>query len=143
MAIIDTYKKIVELCAATSGIASAPEALPLALPEAGLPLALVVVGSATWNEHARGLYRQVRNYTIEVYVRPVAEGVIPDEGYKACLAPLFNLGRTFVTRPTLDNTVDHVGTRGEFDDSGVTILEFAGRQYRGFRLQLNVTEKAT
>ena len=145
MTIATTYAKIVELTAATSGITLAPTALPIALPEAGLPLALVIVGPATWNQHASGLYRQVRTYTINVYVKPVAEGVTPDEGYKASLTPLYNLGRTFVQNWTLDSTVDTIGVGGrpEFADSGVQVLSYAGRDYHGFTLTLQVTEKAT
>lgn len=144
MTIVATYSKIVELVAATSGIAFAPEELPLALSEADLPCALVRVGGATWNEHAIGLYRQVRTYYVDCYVKPVAEGVVPDEGYKACLGPLYNLGRTFVQNGTLDGTVDHIGTRGEFSDSGVRAdMALAGRTCFGFTVTLQVTEKAT
>ncbi len=145
MTIAATYSKIVSLVSGTSGIAFAPEELPLSLSEADLPCALTLVGPASWNEHARGLYRQVRTYTINVYVRPVAEGVVPDEGYKACLTPLYNLGRTFVTNWTLDGEVDQIGEgdRPEFNDSGVRQLEFAGRAYHGFSLTLVVTEKAS
>ncbi len=147
MTIAATYTKIISLVSGTSGIAFAPEELPLSLSEADLPCALTLVGPATWNEHARGLYRQVRTYTINCYVRPVAEGVVPDEGYKACLTPLYNLGRTFVRNVTLDGEVDHIGSgRLEdpmFNDSGVRPMEFAGRAYHGFSLTLVVTEKAT
>ncbi len=145
MTITTTYTKLVDLVEATSGINSAPDALPLALPETLLPIALVIVGPASWNEHAVGLYRQVRTYTINVFVKPVAEGVTPDEGYKACLTPLYNLGRTFVQNWTLDGTVDQigVGARPEFADSGVRVLEYAGRAYHGFSITLQVTEKAS
>lgn len=145
MTIVATYAKIVSLTAATSGIKTAPEVLPGSIPVTDLPLALCSVGPATWNEHAVGLYRQVRTYTINVYVRPVAEGVTPDEGYKACLTPLYNLGRTFVQNWTLDGTVDQigVGSRPEFTDSGVRPLAYAGQDYHGFSITLQLTEKAS
>ena len=144
MAITDTYSKIVELARVTDGIEYAPEVLPLVLSEADLPCVLTRVGAATWNEHAVGLYRQVRTYVLDCYVAPVAEGLEPDEGYKKCLAPLYELGRTFVQKMTLDGTVDQVGvgSRPEFRDSGVVVLPFAGRNYYGFQVTLEITEKA-
>lgn len=147
MTISATYTKIASLTAATSGIGSAPEAMPIALPEStgGFPFSQVLVGPASWNEHASGLYRQVRTYSINVYVKAVSEGVTPDEGYKACLTPLYNLGRTFVQNMTLDGVADGVGTgdRPEFQDSGVTVLTYAGRDYHGFTLTMEITEKAS
>lgn len=142
MTIAATYSKIVELVAGTSGIALAQEELPISLTESDLPCALVRVGAGTWNEHATGLYRQVRTYYVDVYVRPIAEGVVPDEGYKACLTPLHNLGWTFVTNMDLDGVVDGIG--GGFSDTGVkTLIHSGGREYYGFTLTLNITEKAT
>lgn len=145
MTIAATYSQIVSLVAGTSGIEFAPEELPMSLSEADLPCALCLVGPATWNEHASGLYRQVREYRVNVYVRPVGEGVVPDEGYKACLTPLYNVGRTFVEDMTLGGTVDHLGSgdRSEFRDGGVAVLEYAGRAYHGFTVTFEVTEKAS
>ena len=145
MTIATTYAKIVDLVEATSGIKTAPDALLGSIPPTDLPLALTLAGPATWNEQAVGLYRQVRTYTINVYVQPVGEGITPDEGYKACLTPLYNLGRTFVQNPTLDGTVDQIGVgeRAAFSDSGVRVLTYAGQDYHGFAVTLQVTEKAT
>jgi hypothetical protein len=144
MTIATTYTKIVSLVSGTSGIGLCKEELTRQLSEADLPHAQVKVGPATWNEHAVGLYRQVRSYAITVYVRPVAEGVEPDEGYKACLTPLYNLGRTFVTNWTLDGEEDQIGEgdRPTFDDGGVQVLNFGGIDYYGFAITLLLTEKA-
>lgn len=145
MTIAATYSTIVALVAATSGIKSAPTMLPGSIAASDLPLALTLVGGATWNEHASGLYRQVRTYTINCYVQPVGEGITPDEGYKDCLTPLYNLGRTFVQDWTLSGTVDQIGVgdRPVFTDSGVAVLTYAGQAYHGFTVTLQVTEKAT
>ena len=146
MTIAATYSKIVSLAAGTSGIGLAPETLPSSLPLDGLPIVLTRVGSASWNEHASGLYRQVRTYYVDCYVQPVAEGIEPDEGYKACLTPLYNLGRTFVQNWTLENTVDQIGVgdRPEFEDSGVrSDMGYAGTAYHGFTITLQITEKST
>lgn len=149
MAITDTYAKLVALNAASSGITLAPAELPLSINDDQLPIVLTIVGPASWNQHAAGLYRQQRSYTIRCFVKPVGEGLGPDEGYKLCLAPLYALGRTYVTNVTLDGTVDHIGLRGEFRDSGVINgtqdprMVFAGTAYYGFDLTLEITEKAT
>ncbi len=146
MTIAATYSKIVALTAATAGIGLCKEELTRQLSEADLPHAQVTVGPATWNEHASGLYRSVRTYTITVYGPPVAQGVEPDEGYKACLVPLQNLGWTFVTNWTLDGEVDQIGEgdRPTFSDSGVlSNLDFGGIIHYGFRITLAVTEKAS
>jgi len=145
MTIAATYTKIVSLVSGTSGIALCKEELTRQVSEADLPHAQVMVGPASWNEHASGLYRQVRTYTIRTYVRPIAQGVEPDEGYKACLTPLYNLGRTFVANWTLDDTVDQIGEgdRPIFSDNGVEVLNFDGIDHYGFTLTLMVTEKAT
>lgn len=144
MTIATTYSKIVSMVAGTNGIESAPEELPNTLPQAGFPLALTRVGGASWNEHAVGLYRQVRTYYVDVFVQPTAQGIVRDEGYKKCLTPLYNLGRTFVQDLTLGGTVDQVGSRGDFQDSGVrTDMDFGGIAYYGFTLTLQVTEKAS
>jgi hypothetical protein len=66
-----------------------------------------------------------------------------DAGYSACLAPLHALGRTYIEDTTLGGTVDGIGTRGDFEDSGVQVLTWAGNDYHGFTLTLRITEKAT
>lgn len=143
MTILATYTKLCALNAASSGIVTAPTAIPPALFEGDLPCCLTKVGPSGWNEQAVGLYRQTRTYYIDCFVKSVGEGLSPDDGYQACLAPLYALGRTYVTNPTLDNTVDHIGDNGEFTDGGLTMLEYAGTKYHGFRVTLEITEKAT
>lgn len=149
MTITATYAKLVALNAASSGITTAPSELPGSIPDDALPCVLTIVGPASWNQHAVGLYRQVRTYTLRCFVKPVGQGLGPDEGYKLCLAPLYALGRTYVQNPTLDGEVDHIGLRGEFRDSGVINgtqdprMVLAGTAYYGFDLTLDITEKAS
>ncbi len=143
MTIATTYAKLVALAAASSGITSAPTGLPAQLTEDMLPCAVTIVGQASWNEHAIGLYRQVRTYEQRVFVRPVAQGDTLDAGYAACMAPLYALGRTYVEDMTLGGAVDMVGSRGDFADSGVKVLTWAGTDYHGFALTLRITEKSS
>jgi hypothetical protein len=143
LSIVSTYATLCSLAAGTSGITSAPTGLPDQLTDDMLPCVITVVGAATWNEHAQGLYRQVRTYEQRCFVRPVAQGATLDAGYAACLAPLYNLGRTYVANLDLDGTVDMLGTRGDFNDLGVQVLAWAGTEYHGFTIRLLVTEKAT
>jgi hypothetical protein len=141
--IATTYDTLVSLAAGTSGIVTATTGLPNTLSDDMLPCVVTVVGPAEWNEHASGLYRQVRSYEQRVFVKAVTQGASLDNGYAACLTPLYNLGRTYVEDTTLGGTVDMLGTRGDFVDSGVAILSWAGTDYHGFTLTLRITEKAS
>lgn len=143
MTIAATRSKIITMAAASSGIASAPTGLPSQLDNEHLPCAIVIVGPAQWNEHAVGLYRQVRTYEVRTLVTPVALGATLDEGYSKCVAPLYAMGRTFVEDGTLGGTVDMIGDRGDFADGGVQVLTWAGTDYHGFVITLRVTEKST
>lgn len=150
MAITDTYDQIVSMVGDTSGIVTASTAFPTQINEGDLPLSWVAVGPAVWSEQASGLYRQQRTYTITTLVQPVALGVDRDEGYRACLTPLYNVGRTFVTDPTLSSTVDHIGNDREYlRDGGVSNggvdprLQWGGTNYWGFVHTMDVVEKAT
>jgi hypothetical protein len=143
MTIAATYLKLCALAAATSDIKTAPTGIPNQINANELPCVITIVGRAEWNEHAVGLYRQVRTYEQRCFVKAVAQGATLDEGYSACLAPLYALGRTYVQDGTLGGTVDMIGTRGDFGDSGVQTLQWAGTDYHGFTVTLSVTEKAT
>ena len=70
MTIAATYAKLVSLAAGTSGITRAPGGLPDTLTDDMLPCAVTIVGPASWNEHAVGLYRQVRTYEQRVLRAP-------------------------------------------------------------------------
>ncbi len=142
MTISTTMTKLISVTAASSGITTAPSVLPPVLNSVDLPCAIIRPGSAQWNEHADGLYRQVRTYEITVYVKPVAQGKGIDEGVQACLAPMQALGRAFLDNPTLDHTVDIV--RQPFADTGVrSDLDYAGTPYHGFQFELDITEKTS
>lgn len=143
MTIAATFAKIIELVGESSGIVTATTTIPNVINESDLPLATVVVGPAEWNEHAVGFFRQVRTYTVKVFVKPVNSGLRLDDGYQATLPILYAVGDTFVRNPCLDNTVDLLGTRGDFTDSGVTILQFGEVSYHGFEVTLRVVEKTT
>lgn len=141
MTIATTYAKLVALAAASSGITFAPSGLPDTITEDMLPCVVTTVGEATWNEHANGLYRQVRTYQQQVFVRPITQGMGIDAGYSACLAPMQALGNTYVQDITLGGLVDQVGERGDFADGGLQVLTWAGTPYHGFIVTLRVTEK--
>lgn len=140
MTIAATYAQICSMAAGTTGITSAPAYLVDQITDDMLPYVMVVVGQATWNQHASGLYRQVRTYELRCFVKPVAQGASVDEGYSACLAPLYNLGRTFVMSNSLGGTVDQTNSQA---DTGVQKLTFADVDFHGFTLTLGVTEKAS
>lgn len=142
MSIATTYAKLCALNATATGINYAPTNVPMVINESELPIAITEAGPATWNEHANGLYRQFRTYTIRVYVKPIGQG-IGDEGYQNSLPILDALGSIYVRNPTLDSTVDHIGDMGEFSDSGIVLMDFGEMKYYGFTITLNVTEKST
>ena len=141
MSVTAIYEKLCSVNLGSSGILTAPTAIPTALNESELPCAITIPGPAEWNEHAVGFHRQVRTYIIRVYVKPVALGKGVDEGYQACLAPLNALGLKYLDDLSLGNTVDEI--RQPFTDSGIQVLEYAGVAYHGFEFKLEVTEKST
>jgi len=143
VSIATTLTKLQTFNLASSGIASAPAVLPAQLADYVLPCALTFVGPAGWNEHAIGLKRQARMFYIRVYVKPVSQGISLNEGYQACVPILEALGNTYLEDPTLGNTIDHIGTRGEFRDGGIGVLEYAGVPYHGFQLDIEVVDKTT
>mgnify|MGYP001562927730 CR=1 FL=1 len=148
MTIDAAYTALCSIVRASSGIVTCTTGLPSALSAGELPRAIVRVGPAAWNAHTAGtgLMRSVRTYYIEVYVKPVSQGLGVDEGYYACLAPLEALGKTLLGNQNLDGTVEQVGQgdRPQFTDTGVAILAFGeGYTYRGFTMTLPVTEKTT
>lgn len=141
MSVTGTLTQLRSIALASSGIVSAPADLPGVLNTVNLPCAIIRPGPAQWNEHAQGLYRQIRTYAIEVYVAPTGQGAGIDQGFQACLAPLNALGRTFLDNYSLNNTVDEV--RQPFRDSGVVVLTYGSTPYHGFVLEIDVTEKST
>lgn len=145
MTIASTWSKIVSMVAASSGIVTCSASLPAVVNNADLPLAYVTVGPGAWNEHAEGLKRQVRTYTVSVLVKPVALGLYPDEGYQAAMPILNALGNVFLDDPTFGDTIDQLGSgsRPQFTDGGVGVLKFAETDYFGCAMQLQVTEKGT
>jgi len=78
-----TYAKLCSVVAASSGIVACSTSLPTQINDATLPRAVILPGAAEWNEHASGLKRQIRTYTIRVYVKAVAQGLGYDEGFTA------------------------------------------------------------
>lgn len=141
MTVATTYAQIQALVAASSGIVSAPTAMPTALNDPDLPCGICIPGQATWEEHAVGLFRQNRLYTLRVFVKPISQGAGLDEGYQLVLPILQAIGDTFNRDPTLTNTVDHIDN---IRDSGVRgDMEYAGAVYHGFELSFTVTEKST
>ncbi len=145
MTVLATYQKVQSINAGSSGIVSAPTAMPSVLSPVDLPCALTFPGPAVWNEHAVGLHRQERTYAVRVYVKPVSEGKGVDEGFQAVMPIMQALAHTYMGNPTLDNTVDHVGSgdRTWVEDAGVQVLEFAGVAYHGFELKIPIIEKGT
>lgn len=147
MTIAATHTALCSVVAGSSGIVSAPTAMPTALNAAELPCAIVIPGPCRWNEHAIGLYRQERTYYVNVFVLPVAQGQGVDEGFQKALPILHALGYTLLQNPDLNDTVDRIGSddgRTSFTDGGIRgDMGFAGTEYHGFQVVLPVIEKAT
>lgn len=141
MTVASLYATLVTTVGGSSGIAKCPTELPASLNANDLPVALVLAGPAQWNAHAIGLRRQIRTWTVRVFVKPVALGIGVDEGYKACFAPLNALGHTFLADLSLGNTIDEI--RQPFQDSGVKVLEYGNIEYHGFEFSLDITDKTT
>ena len=139
MTLLMTYAKIQEIAAAIDGINSAPTVMPGSLTGEHLPIALCFPGPAEWKEQAVGFFRQDRTMYLRVFVRPIATGDGPDEGFQEVLPLLQVVGDTFNRNMSLDNTVDHI--QAIFDGGVRGDMDFAGVAYHGFELSFQVTIK--
>jgi len=139
---IEAIKAVVS--SGSTGIRRVCPPYPGSLNAADLPCCVVVPGEAAWNEHAGKLYRQGRTYSLRYYVKPVGQGKGVTDGAEQCFPLLQQQGYAFVSNPSLDDQVDHIGQQGEFADSGLRgDMEYAGVFYHGFELQISVVEKGS
>lgn len=127
-----------------AGIVAAPTALPASLNTADLPFVWTLPGPATWSAQAAGLKRHSRDYIVRVYVEPLGQQIL-DETYQRILTFIQLFADAYYADVTLGNVLAHLGddSKGQFEDSGVTTLEYAGHQYRGVEFTVPAVEKVT
>lgn len=128
--------------ASISGVTSAPTAIPGALNTAALPTVIMLPGPGEWlnltTDHT--LARQVRDYHVNVYVAPIAQGEGIDEGYQTTLTLLQLFGDEYVSDITGGGAFEQMRI---IRDTGHTVLRYADIDYHGFTFILNVKEKPT
>lgn len=127
---------------AISGVTTAPTAVPGALNTADLPMVLMLPGSASWLNLTtdQTLGRQQRDYLVQVYVAPIAQGQGVDEGYQDVVTLLQSFGATYVADITGGGAFEQMRI---IRDSGHQVLQYAGVDYHGFIYTLTIKEKPT
>ena len=144
----DTVKEIVtdiqSMLAALTGVnyAPAPASYPDALNSAQLPTVLTWPGEGEWTMQAMDLSRQNRIWQVNVYVTAVAE----DRGIGGQMVKLVDLlqdiGETFVAEKENASPLGgYVEQIGDMTDSGLVVLTYAGKDYRGFVFTIETVNK--
>jgi len=127
--------------ATVTGITTAPTDIPPLINAADLPMAIVWPGACSWSQASYGLKKQLRTYTIRVYVKEVGLDRPVRAGVDAVLPIMEQLGSDLLDDPTLGGTVDTLQIQeNEMTDGGVTILTYpyqdAKIQYWGFEMNV-------
>jgi hypothetical protein len=141
MTIQTTITELQKLNRVVEGIRSAPDKYPAALNTANLPLCLTWPGSGVYSPLVtRALKRKMeRTYSVRVYLEPVGQSntSIPFETGVGLLDSFLTL---YMENRTLANGYIQIQ---RIEDSGLIAggeLTYAGIEYRGFVLRLNVIE---
>lgn len=150
MTISGTIDLLQTLHAAITGVEAAPLAAsyPDALNTALLPLVLTWPETGNWSlEAAGGLRRQDRQYKVQVFVRPVAQGRGIGSVIKTCADLLQAFGEAYINPDNLaiaDLPPVHITLKTEasdLSDTGIAVLTYAGVEYHGFSLTVGVYEQ--
>lgn len=137
-----TIQEIQAVNAGVTGVQSVPTLYPSRLNSADLPLVTVLPGEGEVSEASLGLTREMRIFNIDVYVKPVAQGVLGNNINEAI--DLLEAMRDVWANEALNGAPSL--TYVEFieypiADTGVTMLEFADVLYHGIRFTLRTIAK--
>jgi GNAT superfamily N-acetyltransferase len=150
MTISGTIDLLQTLHASISGVDTAPlaAAYPDALNTAHLPLVLTWPETGNWSlEAAGGLRRQDRQYKVQVFVRPVAQGRGIGSVIATCADLLQAFGEAYIDPGHLalaDLPPVHITLKTEpadLSDTGIAVLTYAGVEYHGFSITVGVYEQ--
>lgn len=130
-----------------TGIKTAPTTIPGKLNSSALPCALVFVGPGE-PERVSDFSLHFRTFYVRVYVKPVAQDIKPDAGYKEAYELLQTVIETYLSDITLGGAVQHMGRGARYDpptmdDSGVIAMDYAGTLYHGFEITIVTKEQIT
>jgi GNAT superfamily N-acetyltransferase len=136
--------------ATVSGVKGAPsvDKYVESLNGVELPFVLTWPEVGQWQQQASGGFRrQDRTYTVQVFVRPVAQGRGIGAALPVCTDLLQRFGELYLLPETiaLANPPPYQVTvetePGKIEDVGIVVLKYAGTDYHGFEFKVRVYEK--
>ena len=147
MTIATTIAAIQAVNAGIAGVKRAPTTIPGSLQTAELPMALVFVGPGQ-PERVSDFSLHFRTFYVRFYVKPVARGIKPDEGYRQAYGLLQTVIETYLSDITLGGAVQHIGRGARYDpptleDSGVVEMMYGETAYHGFEIVIVTKEQIT
>lgn len=145
MSIATVITAIQGVNAGIAGVVSAPTTIPGALRTSDLPEALVFVGPGE-PERVSDFSLHSRTFYVRFYVKPVAQGTKPDDGYSEAYGLLQSVVEEYLSDITFGGAVEHAGRGARYDppsfeDSGIVQLEYAGTAYHGFEIVVTTKEQ--
>jgi len=117
-----------------------PDAIPRALTDAMLPCVIAIPGPGEWSRP--GLNQQDRTVIVRVYAKAVQQG----EGYGPAVQVVTRIMQAIGELHRGDNSIGSVVEQivpeyGEFTDSGLIALDYAGDLFHGVEFQVEIREK--
>lgn len=133
--------------AGIAGVKTAPTTIPGDLHSSKLPCALVFVGPGE-PERVSDFSLHFRTYYVRFYVKPIAQGRKPDEGYREAYELLQTVVEEYLSDITLGGVVQHTGRGARYDpptfeDTGIVEMPYGDVMYHGFEIPLVVKEQIT
>jgi len=147
MTIASVVTAIQAVNAGIAGIRSAPTTIPGDLHTAILPCALVFIGPGE-PERVSDFSLHFRTFYVRFYVKPVAQGRKPDEGYREAYTLLQTVLETYLSDITLGGAVQHIGRGARYDpptfeDTGIVEMMYGETAYHGFEIVVTTKEQIT
>ena len=147
MTITSTIEAIQEVNIGILGVASAPVTIPGKINSVALPMALVFVGPGE-PERVSDFGLHFRTFYVRVFVKPVAQDIGPDAGYREAYTLLQRFIEEYLSDITLGGAVQHIGRGARYgpptlEDSGIVEMVYAGTSYHGFEIVVTTKEQIT
>jgi hypothetical protein len=148
MTVLSTIAALQDLHAGVEGVTSAPTEYPSSLQSAMLPCVLVLPGEGTIDlESIAAKKRADTIYRVYVYVAAVAEGTPVNEGVQTAILLMDRLRDLYLTPANIALTtgtyqaVIKTASDTPIRHSGIGVLSFGEKSYRGFTFDVGIREK--
>lgn len=147
MTIADVKERLASIVLETPGIKRAYACAPQSLPDSDLPLVVIFTGVSIWSTISDGLAEETRTYLIRLYVAPIQSGY-DGEAERRVEPYLDTLRAAILKHPHLGNSLTGETLPGVREcvyngDTGIAVLPYAGQNYLGAELRVNVSTFVT